>query len=112
MASSLPSNPSSVFSATTTKPALGTSFTFTTDICLLLQETGRVFGLVDEQERERSRKQAGLRAVVEVLKSRVSVGLSSRTRNRVGLIWMTAFGNLDSLRDGQLLFSLRITNSS
>jgi len=38
-----------------------------------MQETGRLFGMVDEGERERIRTQPGLRAVVEVLKSRVSV---------------------------------------
>lgn len=40
---------------------------------LLLQETGKLFGLLDEGERERARSAPGLRAVVEVLKSRVSV---------------------------------------
>ncbi len=72
-ASSVPTNPLSTFSTTTVKPALGTAFTFCTDVSLLVQETGRLFGMVDEEERERVRKRPGLRGVVEVLKSRVSV---------------------------------------
>jgi len=72
-ASSLPTNPLSTFSTTTVKPALGTAFTFCSDISLLVQESGRLFGMIDEEERERIRKQPGLRGVVEVLKSRVSV---------------------------------------
>lgn len=72
-ATSVPTNPNSRFSATSIKPALGSSFTFTSDISLLMQETGRLFGMVDEGERERIRTQPGLRAVVEALKSRVSV---------------------------------------
>jgi hypothetical protein len=38
-----------------------------------MQETGKLFGMVDEGERDRIRREPGLRAVVEVLKSRVSV---------------------------------------
>jgi DNA repair protein RAD51 len=72
-ATSVPTNPLSRFSATSIKPALGSSFTFTSDISLLIQETGKLFGMVDEGERERIRTAPGLRAVVEVLKSRVSV---------------------------------------
>lgn len=71
--SSLPSNPLSGFSATTTKPALGTAFTYHTDVSLFVQETGKVFGMVDEGERERTRTGLGLRGLVEVLKSRISV---------------------------------------
>lgn len=65
----------SVFSTTTVKPALGVSFSFFADITLLLQETGKVFGMADEVERERVRERPGLRGVVEVIKSRVTVGL-------------------------------------
>ncbi|ORY20950.1 hypothetical protein BCR39DRAFT_554407 [Naematelia encephala] len=72
--SSVPTNPLSVFSATTIKPALGMTFTYYCDISLLVQETGKIFGTVDEQERERVRTQPGLRGVVEVLKSRISPG--------------------------------------
>ena len=71
--SSLPVNPLSSFSATTTKPSLGAAFTYHADISLFVQETGRVFGMVDQTERERTRTEPGLRALVEVLKSRVSV---------------------------------------
>ncbi|RSH92609.1 hypothetical protein EHS25_008054 [Saitozyma podzolica] len=70
--SSLPNNAHSSFSMTTIRPALGTAFTYFADMTLLVQETGKLFGQVDEEERERVRKQPGLRAVVEVLKSRVS----------------------------------------
>ncbi|WOO83701.1 DNA repair protein rhp51 [Vanrija pseudolonga] len=70
-ASASPTNPASVFTATTLKPALGASFPFTCDVELLLQDSARVFGLADEGERERAGK-AGLRIVVEVVKSRVS----------------------------------------
>lgn len=73
-ASASPTNPSSAFTATTVKPALGASFPFSCDVELLLQDSARVFGLADEGERERAGK-AGLRIVVEVVKSRVSVGL-------------------------------------
>lgn len=40
---------------------------------MLVQDTGRIFGLADEEERERVRRKPGLRAVVEVIKSRMSV---------------------------------------
>ncbi|CAD6586258.1 MAG: hypothetical protein TREMPRED_004378, partial [Tremellales sp. Tagirdzhanova-0007] len=73
-ASSLPTNPLSTFSATTIKPALGLAFTFCADISLLVQESGRLFGLVDEEERERVRKRPGLRGVVEVVKTRIATG--------------------------------------
>lgn len=46
---------------------------------LLVQETGKLFGMVDEDERERTRKAPGLRAVVEVIKSRVAVSLPCHT---------------------------------
>ncbi|KAL1406189.1 hypothetical protein Q8F55_007878 [Vanrija albida] len=72
-ASSVPTNPNSVFTATTVKPALGASLPFACDVELLLQDTARVFGLADEGERERAGK-PGLRLVVEVVKSRVSDG--------------------------------------
>ncbi|WRT63960.1 uncharacterized protein IL334_000887 [Kwoniella shivajii] len=70
--SSQPTNPLSAFNRTDIKPALGASFTFTTDITLLIQETGRVFGLADAEERERIRNKPGLRGLVEVIRSRVS----------------------------------------
>lgn len=73
-ASCVPTNPLSAFSTTTVKPGLGASFAFATDVELLLQDTGRVFGLVDEGERDRAHSGPGLRVVAEVLKSRVSVG--------------------------------------
>jgi len=76
-ASSVPTNPLSTFSTTTVKPALGTAFTFGSDISLLVQESGRLFGMVDEEERERIRKRPGLRGVVEVLKSRVGVSVTN-----------------------------------
>lgn len=66
-------NPLSAFSTTTVKPALGVTLTFTVDIELLLQDTGRVFGLADEGERERAGAAPGLRILVEVLKSRATV---------------------------------------
>lgn len=71
-ASSVPTNPLSVFSTTTIKPSLGVSFAFETDIELLLQDTGRVFGF-DQTERDRASLARGCRVVAEVLKSRVSV---------------------------------------
>ena len=88
--SSVPTNPLSNFSSTTIKPALGTAFTYHSDISLLVQETGKVFGLVDEVERERVRTAPGLRGVVEVLKSRVSVS-SEASKNTAKL---TAFSQL------------------
>ncbi|KAL7423772.1 hypothetical protein Q5752_001356 [Cryptotrichosporon argae] len=69
--SSVPTNPLSSFSATTTKSSLGTAFTYAVDVSLFMQDTGKVFGMADEAERKRS-LQPGVRAVVEVLKSRVS----------------------------------------
>ncbi|RXK36187.1 hypothetical protein M231_06531 [Tremella mesenterica] len=72
--SSSPINPLSNFSPTTIKPALGIAFGYCADVTLLIQETGKVFGLVDEEERDRVRRKPGLRGVVEVLKSRVSAG--------------------------------------
>ncbi|BEJ18118.1 hypothetical protein CspHIS471_0703950 [Cutaneotrichosporon sp. HIS471] len=79
VASSIPSNPLSVFSTTTVKPSLGVTLTFTVDVELLLQDTGRVFGLADEGERERVGSAPGLRLLVEVLKSRTSDGISLHT---------------------------------
>jgi DNA repair protein RAD51 len=38
-----------------------------------MQETGKLFGMMDAGERDRVRTAPGLRTVVEVLKSRVSV---------------------------------------
>ncbi|WVQ85646.1 hypothetical protein IAT38_007812 [Cryptococcus sp. DSM 104549] len=67
-----PTNPLSTFNKLDIKPALGTSFTFCTDATLLVQETGKVFGMMDEEERERIRTKPGLRALVEVIRSRVS----------------------------------------
>lgn len=72
-ASSVPTNRSSQFSNTTIKPSLGTSFTYFSDISLLVQETGKVFGMGDIVERDRIRSGPGLRGLVEVLKSRASV---------------------------------------
>lgn len=69
--SSLPANRGSAFAATTTKPALGATFTFGSDIELLVQDTGRLFALTDGGERDRQH-QPGCRAVVEVVKSRVT----------------------------------------
>ncbi|KAK4685825.1 hypothetical protein P7C73_g4316, partial [Tremellales sp. Uapishka_1] len=73
--SSQPRNPQSSFGVTNIKPSLGAAFTFCSDVSLLVQETGRVFGYKDITERERIRTGPGLRAVVEVLKSRVSPSL-------------------------------------
>lgn len=72
-ASARPTNPASIFTATDVKPALGVGFTYFADITLLLQTTGKVFGEIDEGERDRVWKAPGLRGVVEVLKSRISV---------------------------------------
>jgi DNA repair protein RAD51 len=55
------------------KPSLGTAFGYCADVTLLVQETGKLFGMVDEAERERTKNAPGLRAVVEVIKSRVAV---------------------------------------
>ncbi|WWD18064.1 hypothetical protein CI109_102511 [Kwoniella shandongensis] len=71
-ASSQPTNPQSAFNKVDIKPALGTSFTYCTDMTLLVQETGRVFGMMDEEERERIRMHPGLRGLVEVIRSRVT----------------------------------------
>ncbi|KAK6905517.1 hypothetical protein L486_07128 [Kwoniella mangroviensis CBS 10435] len=71
-ASSFPTNPQSSFNKMDIKPALGASFTFTTDMTLLIQETGRVFGLIDAEEKERIRSKPGLRGLVEVIRSRMS----------------------------------------
>ncbi|ORX34218.1 hypothetical protein BD324DRAFT_637144 [Kockovaella imperatae] len=71
-ASALPFNPLSNFSVTTLKPALGTAFTYHSDISLLVQETGKIFGMIDPDERDRVRAAPGLRGVVEVIKSRVT----------------------------------------
>nr|KIR87410.1 hypothetical protein I308_02354 [Cryptococcus tetragattii IND107] len=68
----IPTNPLSRFNKLNIKPALGSSFTYTTDATLLVQETGKVFGMLDEEERERIKKAAGLRGSVEVVRSRVS----------------------------------------
>ncbi|KAK1927712.1 hypothetical protein DB88DRAFT_479000 [Papiliotrema laurentii] len=87
--SSLPGNPLSSFSATTTKPSLGAAFTYHADISLFVQETGRVFGMVDQTERERTRTEPGMRALVEVLKSRVSPAgrwAVFETKDGVGLL--------------------------
>ncbi|ODN84195.1 hypothetical protein L202_00194 [Cryptococcus amylolentus CBS 6039] len=69
---SFPTNPLSRFNKTNIKPALGTAFTYCTDATLLMQETGKVFGMMDEEERERVRRAPGLRALLEVVRSRVS----------------------------------------
>ncbi|OCF33329.1 hypothetical protein I316_05070 [Kwoniella heveanensis BCC8398] len=69
--SSQPTNSQSSFNKMDIKPALGGAFTFCTDLTLLLQETGRIFGLMDANERERIRSEPGLRALVEVVRSRV-----------------------------------------
>jgi DNA repair protein RAD51 len=58
----------SVFSTTSVKPALGLSFTYTSDVTLLLQRTGEVF---DQDDRER--KDGAGRSVVEVLKNKFGV---------------------------------------
>ncbi|WVO19698.1 uncharacterized protein IAS62_000988 [Cryptococcus decagattii] len=68
----IPTNPLSRFNKLNIKPALGSSFTYTTDATLLVQETGKVFGMLDEEERERIKKAPGLRGLVEVVRSRVS----------------------------------------
>ncbi|WWC86064.1 uncharacterized protein L201_000935 [Kwoniella dendrophila CBS 6074] len=67
-----PTNSQSSFNKIDIKPALGASFTFTTDITLLIQETGKVFGLIDAEEKERIRSAPGLRGLVEVIRSRIS----------------------------------------
>lgn len=77
MSSSVPVNPLSAFSTTTVKPSLGREFTYTSDIELLLQDTGKVFGLADENERNRAGSAPGLRVLVEVVKSRVGVSEQS-----------------------------------
>jgi DNA repair protein RAD51 len=69
----VPTNPYSRFSATSIKPALGSAFAFASDVTILMQETGKLFGMMDAGERDRVRTAPGLRTVVEVLKSRVSV---------------------------------------
>ncbi|WVN85626.1 uncharacterized protein L203_100775 [Cryptococcus depauperatus CBS 7841] len=69
---SQPTNSLSHFNSVNIKPALGSSFTYLVDVTLLIQETGKVFGIMDEEERERIRKLPGLRGFVEVIKSRVS----------------------------------------
>lgn len=73
--SSRPTNAMSGFTATDIKPALGIDFTYFADITLLLQSTGKVFGEIDEGERDRQFGAPGLRGLVEVLKSRVGVSL-------------------------------------
>lgn len=62
----------SVFSTTTVKPSLGTGFTYTSDVTLLLQKTGEVF---DSDENEKRNGQG--RSVVEVLKNRTGVRIAS-----------------------------------
>ncbi|OWZ70788.1 hypothetical protein AYX14_03844 [Cryptococcus neoformans] len=69
---SIPTNPLSRFNKLNIKPALGSSFTYTTDATLLIQETGKVFGMLDEEERERIKKARGLRGSVEIVRSRIS----------------------------------------
>nr|ODO02316.1 hypothetical protein L204_01049 [Cryptococcus depauperatus CBS 7855] len=69
---SQPTNSLSHFNSVNIKPALGSSFTYLVDVTLLIQETGKVFGIMDEEERERIRRLPGLRGFVEVIKSRVS----------------------------------------
>lgn len=91
-ASAKPSNPASHFTATDVKPALGVDFTYFADITLLVQSTGRVFGEIDEGERERAWKAPGLRGVVEVLKSRVSVSAHCR-----GFMLIRAIGPVGSI---------------
>ncbi|UOH79963.1 hypothetical protein LQV05_002612 [Cryptococcus neoformans] len=71
---SIPTNPLSRFNKLNIKPALGSSFTYTTDATLLIQETGKVFGMLDEEERERIKKAPGLRGSVEIVRSRISTG--------------------------------------
>ncbi|EAL22038.1 hypothetical protein CNBC1760 [Cryptococcus deneoformans B-3501A] len=71
---SIPTNPLSRFNKLNIKPALGSSFTYTTDATLLVQETGKVFGMLDEEERERIKKAPGLRGSVEIVRSRISTG--------------------------------------
>jgi DNA repair protein RAD51 len=39
----------------------------------MVQSTGKLFGEIDEGERDRAFSKPGLRGVVEVMKSRVSV---------------------------------------
>ncbi|EJT45318.1 hypothetical protein A1Q1_06215 [Trichosporon asahii var. asahii CBS 2479] len=67
-------NERSAFSASKTKPSLGVSHSFTSDVEILLENSAKIFGLVDAGERERASK-PGLRVVMEVLKSRVSDGI-------------------------------------
>lgn len=76
--SSRPRNLASIFTGTDVKPALGTGFTYLADTTLLVQSTGKLFGGIDEGERDRVWEKPGLRAVVEVIKSRTCV---SRTAN-------------------------------
>jgi DNA repair protein RAD51 len=82
-----------MFSTTTVKPALGVTLTFTADTELLLQDTGRVFGLADEGERERAGSASGLRILMEVVKSRSSVSFAGFHLTRA------AFGSLGSRRN-------------
>lgn len=80
---SIPTNPLSRFNKLNIKPALGSSFTYTTDATLLIQETGKVFGMLDEEERERIKKAPGLRGSVEIVRSRISVSFPPYTmRNK------------------------------
>ncbi|WVR05718.1 hypothetical protein IAU60_002742 [Kwoniella sp. DSM 27419] len=69
---SQPINPLSSFNRMDIKPALGGAFTFCSDATLLMQETGRIFGLLDAEERARMSSAPGLRVLVEVIRSRVS----------------------------------------
>ncbi|KAI9635054.1 P-loop containing nucleoside triphosphate hydrolase protein [Dioszegia hungarica] len=71
-ASSRPTNSASTFTATDVKPALGVGFSYFADITLMVQSTGKLFGEIDEGERDRAFSKPGLRGVVEVMKSRVS----------------------------------------
>ncbi|WWC58414.1 uncharacterized protein I303_100954 [Kwoniella dejecticola CBS 10117] len=66
------SNPQSSFNRTEIYPRLGSSFTFTTDDTLLLQNTGHVFSMMDHVEKNRMINDIGLRALVEVIRSRIS----------------------------------------
>nr|XP_019014769.1 uncharacterized protein I206_00855 [Kwoniella pini CBS 10737]OCF53550.1 hypothetical protein I206_00855 [Kwoniella pini CBS 10737] len=67
-----PTNLQSSFNKMEIKPALGPAFTFTTDITLLMQETGVIFGLLDHQEKNRKFGGPGLRALVEVIRSKIT----------------------------------------
>ena len=58
--------------------------------------------MVDENERERTRQAPGLRAVVEVLKSRVSVSVVSYQAGSRWTLLISACKEMGRLRDGKL----------